>query len=139
MKKHKHHELIKEWADGAQIQFTNDFLRGNWRDTENPNWNIGNHKFRIKPSEPEWEPKPGEWIHASAMDDANADYFVRRVVKIKSGLCLVACLGSSSVCSYIKPFPLQIERDRYRKALETIFKEGTKCCFIAIAREALEL
>lgn len=45
MMKHKHAELIKLWADGAQIQmFSND----SWKDCT-PLW-IEDHQYRIKPT-----------------------------------------------------------------------------------------
>jgi hypothetical protein len=50
--KHKHAELIKAWADGAEIQIRISNGR-NWCDDSSPYWD-GNHlEFRIKP-----EPKP---------------------------------------------------------------------------------
>jgi hypothetical protein len=36
MKPHKHSELIKQWADGAEIQFKNS--DGQWEDVDNPTW-----------------------------------------------------------------------------------------------------
>jgi hypothetical protein len=44
--KHKHADLIKQWADGAQIQT----LQGNgqWSDREHPLWADG-MLYRIKP------------------------------------------------------------------------------------------
>lgn len=53
-KPHKHAELIKAWADGAEIQMKNVF-EGVWvsyEEYEDPSWNI-NYEYRIKP-----EPKP---------------------------------------------------------------------------------
>lgn len=47
---HKHAELIKAWADGAEIEVY-DSLR-EWTHTEFPQWNES-LKYRIKP-----EPKP---------------------------------------------------------------------------------
>ena len=50
--KHKHAELIKAWADGAEIQQYMISLDG-WEDcTYDPSWNA-NKMYRIKP-----EPKP---------------------------------------------------------------------------------
>lgn len=46
---HKHAELIKAWADGAQIQCMD--VRGKWRDVS-PAWDE-DLDYRIKP-----EPKP---------------------------------------------------------------------------------
>ncbi len=52
MKPHKHAELIKAWADGAEIQFKSA-LKEEWHDAEgNPDWHE-NLEYRIKP-----EPKP---------------------------------------------------------------------------------
>jgi len=47
--KHKHAELIKAWADGAQIQvcYCNE---GTWEDVDYPAWGVGN-EYRIKPEE----------------------------------------------------------------------------------------
>ena len=47
---HRHAELIKAWADGAEIQvFIKDGLHGEsyWRDILNPNWD--GKTYRIKP------------------------------------------------------------------------------------------
>ena len=49
MKPHKHAELIKAWADGAEIEIK--FYEG-WRECRPIDWNE-NAEFRIKP-----EPKP---------------------------------------------------------------------------------
>ena len=51
MKPHKHAELIKAWADGAQIEYW-DF-NGMWVEVANPCWEM--EMYRIKP-----EPKP--WV-----------------------------------------------------------------------------
>lgn len=45
-------DLIKEWADGAEIQYmvkTHDIGQEAWYDTENPQWNNWSHEFRKKP------------------------------------------------------------------------------------------
>ena len=48
--KHKHAELIKAWADGAQIQVFND-RRMCWEDVAAcPYW-VDNFQYRIKPEE----------------------------------------------------------------------------------------
>ena len=44
--KHKHAELIKAWADGAEIQVYTDV----WRDYLSPLWKL-NLDYRIKPEE----------------------------------------------------------------------------------------
>ena len=49
---HVHAEIIKAWADGAEIQFHNGGKLGTWEDTIKPIWNP-QFKYRIKP-----EPKP---------------------------------------------------------------------------------
>jgi hypothetical protein len=46
--KQKHAELIKAWADGAQIQFLN--CPDEWFDVDNPQWHKEG-KYRIKPEE----------------------------------------------------------------------------------------
>ena len=55
MKPHKHAELIKAWADGAEIEWvyaTKDDGEKLWVVVDNPAWNES-HEYRIKP-----EPKP---------------------------------------------------------------------------------
>lgn len=47
---HKHAELIKLWADGAEIEFKNT-TNGKWQETT-PSWGTEN-EYRVKP-----EPKP---------------------------------------------------------------------------------
>ena len=54
MKPHKHAELIKAWADGAEIQvFDNIF--NSWFDVidNKPSWDF-EHEYRIKP-EPKYD------------------------------------------------------------------------------------
>lgn len=47
--KHKHAELIKAWADGAEIECK--FKSGNWRTVEYPDWANPLEEYRIKPEE----------------------------------------------------------------------------------------
>ena len=54
MKPHKHAEVIKAWADGAQIQWK---FKGDWVDIQRPNWHEEEFEFRIKP-----EPKPDVYV-----------------------------------------------------------------------------
>ena len=53
-KPHKHAELIKAWADGAEIEsrYCNKFGWTAWSLDKKPNW-IEDDEYRIKP-----EPKP---------------------------------------------------------------------------------
>ena len=51
MKPHKHAELIKAWADGAEIEWKDSF--GDWHSVGKPRWESEDFEFRIKP-----EPKP---------------------------------------------------------------------------------
>lgn len=48
-KPHKHAEVIKAWADGAEIQSKD--ASGNWRDRVYPEWSIS-LEYRVKPKEP---------------------------------------------------------------------------------------
>lgn len=79
MKPHKHAELIKAWADGAEIEmFTPS---GNWIVVEYPNWSSELMSYRIKP-----EPKPDffeDWQPTVKFEDGvykfdlpNGDEFV---------------------------------------------------------------
>ena len=51
-KPHKHAEIIKQWADGAEIEF---YTEGKWIKTETPSWRAGS-LYRIKPKV-KWKPK----------------------------------------------------------------------------------
>lgn len=61
---HKHAELIKAWADGAEIQWFNP-IEKSWRDVKNPFWSI-NTKYRIKP-----EPKK---VQYRFFEDSNGKF-----------------------------------------------------------------
>lgn len=62
--KHKHAELIKEWADGAEIEVFND-RRMCWEDiTGDPYW-VNSFQYRIKP-----EPKP-DWSKYVRIESQN--------------------------------------------------------------------
>ena len=51
--KHKHAEVIKAWADGAEIEYWSNY-EGRWilLNMESPGWELG-FKYRVKPT-----PKP---------------------------------------------------------------------------------
>lgn len=49
MKPHKHCELIKAWADGAEIQMYSKTFR-DWIDHQEPHWNP-DYEYRIKPEQ----------------------------------------------------------------------------------------
>ena len=64
MKPHKHAELIKAWADGAEIESrilcTGTWTWGEWRLNETPSWwAVETIEYRIKPQ----EPKPDVVVH----------------------------------------------------------------------------
>lgn len=51
--KHKHAELIKQWADGAEIQLQE--YNGSWHGTDSPQWRMDS-AYRIKPEpRPQWQ------------------------------------------------------------------------------------
>lgn len=50
--KHKHADLIKAWADGAEIQTKlPSYTQDQWLPVEHPNWNSDVWEYRIKPEE----------------------------------------------------------------------------------------
>jgi hypothetical protein len=53
MKPHKHSELIKAWADGAEIQALSKITENKWIDCTNDVKWFDEYEYRIKP-----EPKP---------------------------------------------------------------------------------
>ena len=58
MKPHKHAELIKAWADGAEIEYL--FGEYGWTSASRPTWDEEN-EYRIK-----HEPKPDAVMYTSA-------------------------------------------------------------------------
>ena len=58
-KQRPHAELIKAWADGAEIQYLYDDLRMWWQDIDNPVWDEKS-EYREKPVE-KWEPKASSY------------------------------------------------------------------------------
>jgi len=58
---HKHAELIKQWADGAEIEFNN--YENNWITVGHPGWGGEKERYRIKP-----EPKPDPVLFYSVKD-----------------------------------------------------------------------
>jgi hypothetical protein len=61
MKRHKHSELIKAWADGAEIQWD---YGGDWTWIKNPEWNV-DCNYRIKP-----RPDVVNYYNVSTIDGA---------------------------------------------------------------------
>lgn len=60
--KHKHAELIKAWANGAQIEVKHP-SNGSWWDAKPPSWDL-DYEYRIKPE----EKKPvvmWKWVYKS--------------------------------------------------------------------------
>ena len=47
MKPHKHAELIKAWADGAEIEYKSK-VDGVWCSTDGSNWEV-DYEYRVKP------------------------------------------------------------------------------------------
>lgn len=71
---HKHAELIKAWADGAEIEYES---HGIWVDEAYPDW-YPEMQYRIKP-----EPKPDEIRYFKLTAGANLIYAVKETANIK--------------------------------------------------------
>lgn len=71
MKQHKHSELIKAWADGAEIEVL-DLVLNNWHEDLCPTWNE-NRIYRIKP-----EPKPDVIRYASIGLYSDRTFYVHK-------------------------------------------------------------
>ena len=48
MKPHRHAELIKAWADGAQIEY---LCGGQWYEVFTPSWEYDGYRVKPKPDE----------------------------------------------------------------------------------------
>ena len=79
MKPHKHAELIKAWADGAEIQYF-DYEEG-WTTQEQPAWYVDT-EYRIKP-----EPKP-DVVKSFMLTKANQLWDVETYIAHKPNLKL---------------------------------------------------
>jgi GH35 family endo-1,4-beta-xylanase len=81
--KHKHAELIKAWAEGAEIQVKAHKLV--WEDRENPLWDTDS-EYRIKPEEEKtvvkylWAIDKGNGfkLHHLFVDEQSIPYFAIR-------------------------------------------------------------
>jgi hypothetical protein len=62
MKPHKHAELIKAWADGAEIECRNKNFQDSWSPLMEGCWDREFLEFRIKP-----QPKPDLVVYGRAM------------------------------------------------------------------------
>jgi hypothetical protein len=51
MKPHIHAEVIKAWADGAEIEMASKSTNDTWIRVSTPNWGI-TRKYRVKPHDP---------------------------------------------------------------------------------------
>ncbi len=72
MKPHKHAELIKAWADGAEIEYKSPY---GWSPIEgrNPSW-LDNSEYRIKPEKKQpvvrWQ-----WVYPTMKGWSATNYF----------------------------------------------------------------
>lgn len=78
MKPHKHAELIKAWADGAEIEIRTQYSNGSWSGWEffkEPRWGICDADYRIKP-EPKSDVVRYCYVHES-YGYSEADYLIK--------------------------------------------------------------
>lgn len=82
MPKHKHAELIKAWADGAEIEWRR-FSNTEWLHLSSPNW-LENDFYRIKPAKKsagqvlkESYPLSVPYMHWDNLDNSTKDYYER--------------------------------------------------------------
>jgi hypothetical protein len=85
MKPHKHADIIKSWADGAQIQVYVDM---GWRDIDRPTWS-SQYEYRIKPDEPKppvvrwlWSNKDGV-VNLELMSEDEAKSYPHYPIKLE--------------------------------------------------------
>ena len=79
-KPHKHAELIKLWADGAEIQWRWGHINDEWETTTTPHWQ-SDCEFRIKP-----QPKPDYVVYPSVANswegNEKTQWFVKNHLKL---------------------------------------------------------
>jgi hypothetical protein len=71
---HKHAELIKAWAEGAEIEFYSKGLNG-WIKSDTPQW-YDEYEYRIKP-----EPKPDHVVSRWVYSDGSTAFYSQSNVK----------------------------------------------------------
>ena len=86
-KPHKHADLIKAWADGAEIQCHYEYY--GWIDTSYPEWWEFN-KYRIKPKEQKklnipWELIKPEFTQAAMDENGEVFVFTEEISLIATG------------------------------------------------------
>ncbi len=85
--KHKHHEIINAWADGAKIEYR-DSPRDNWLSAHFPKWNKDTEYRVVKPNISKWLwADPEGFINPMFMTDEeaqnrNCNYGYRLTVKL---------------------------------------------------------
>ncbi len=82
-KPHVHAALIKQWADGAQIQWYNN-VTGEWETNKHhaPCWDATT-KYRVKP-----EPRPDIVMYAMIKTEPDKLYDGARITPVRANECL---------------------------------------------------
>lgn len=95
-KAHKHAEVIKAWADGAQIQIRN-YGTGEWTDWDSPTWSDGDD-YRIKP--------PQEFPKSTLTEDA-----IKRLLNVNRGMCGSVTMARIVADAAVKQYILDLEKE----------------------------
>ena len=112
--KHKYCELIKQWADGAKVQYL--YFDGNinvWIDTNCPSWEP-KFQFRIKP-----EPKYVPFTYETAL----ANSLQKKAIRYKGSTEVVTILAFNTEYVFILDFtrPYKYLLEHYE------FLDGSPC------------
>jgi hypothetical protein len=111
---HKHAELIKQWADGAKVQYWSE-NGAYWLDTAMPQWHTDT-RYRIKP-----EPKPDIIKYAQAaspQSGVNSIDTIRSEYKCWHNLKLVYD-GSTGILKHAEAILTPDEIDRIRRGQQS--------------------
>ena len=108
-KPHVHAELIKAWADGAEIQYWSDFYKG-WFTSKTPWWETGT-KYRIKPEQTDLEKYGVEKGDVWVLDACIGLHFIHS----KNEKVAVACALSKSSRADVKHS--QLEKLLFRRGV----------------------
>jgi|SRR4051812_40727673 hypothetical protein len=82
--KHVHCEVIKEWADGAEIQYL--YATNEWRDAgKNPTWSAS-AIYRVKPPKKQLWARPYKYVGADrAIDCVRAESQEKLIIHEQHG------------------------------------------------------
>ena len=124
MKPHKHAELIKAWADGAEIEIRTQYPDkswSNWEVFEEPRWGISYAEYRLKQEIPQWHKDI-----IQAINEGKEIQVFRNGDWIKSNLEIISW-ENPSYFGYYKESEYRIKPEPKPDFMEAIWSGKNEC------------